>query len=158
MALPQRKQSPNIKRNEEENVTKNRTKFAILVVLGMLALIVTVQPVFACTGGCTPGFWKQEQHFDFWMEPYAPDSPLSDVFAVPSDLYDPGDDRWSADDTLLQALSYHGGRGRAGAARILLRAAVATLLNSAYDESQAWQWDYHWHWTAEDLTGYSTPC
>ena len=38
-----------------------------------------------------------------------------------------------ADDTLLQALSYPGGPGVLGAERILLRAAVAALLNSADD-------------------------
>jgi len=35
------------------------------------------------------------------------------------------------DDTLLDALNYNGGSGRTGAARILLRAAVAALLNAA---------------------------
>jgi hypothetical protein len=35
------------------------------------------------------------------------------------------------DDTLAGALSYNGGSGTTGAARILLRAAVAALLNAA---------------------------
>jgi hypothetical protein len=35
------------------------------------------------------------------------------------------------DDTLVGALSYQGGSGTSGAARILLRAAVSALLNSA---------------------------
>jgi hypothetical protein len=34
------------------------------------------------------------------------------------------------DDTLLDALRYHGGSGLPGAARILLRAAVAAVLNA----------------------------
>jgi hypothetical protein len=37
------------------------------------------------------------------------------------------------DDTLLMALQYGGGPGELGAARILLRAAVAALLNAAHD-------------------------
>jgi hypothetical protein len=38
-----------------------------------------------------------------------------------------------ADDTLLQALSYKGGRGLSGAAQILLRAAAASLQNACGD-------------------------
>ncbi|MHC5023750.1 MAG: hypothetical protein ACYTGG_07545, partial [Planctomycetota bacterium] len=30
--------------------------------------------------GCTPGFWKQPQHFQFWSAPYTPDTLFSDVF------------------------------------------------------------------------------
>ena len=36
--------------------------------------------------------------------------------------------------TLLQALSFNGGSGTSGAVRILLRAAVAALLNSAHPD------------------------
>ena len=31
--------------------------------------------------GCTPGFWKQPQHFDSWVG-FAPDGLLRDVFGV----------------------------------------------------------------------------
>jgi len=48
---------------------------------------------------------------------------LAGVFNVPSDL--------SGDD-LLDALKYKGGKGELGAARILLRAAVAGILNYEY--------------------------
>jgi hypothetical protein len=30
--------------------------------------------------GCTPGFWKQAQHFDAWTDPYDPSDPFSDHF------------------------------------------------------------------------------
>lgn len=65
--------------------------------------------------GCTPGFWKQSQHFQFWTAPYTPDTPFADVFA---DAF-PGM-------TLLQVLGQGGGGIEA-----LGRHAVAALLNSA---------------------------
>jgi len=75
--------------------------------------------------GCTPGYWKQPQHLDSWVATgYSPDQTLESVFDVP-DSY--GLDNY----TLLQALSFQGGSGTTAAARILLRAAVSALLNSA---------------------------
>lgn len=74
--------------------------------------------------GCTPGYWKQDQHFDSWPAPYGPDSNLRDVFVTNPVTLVP-------DDTFLEALQYGGGPGVAGATRILLRSAVAALLNSA---------------------------
>lgn len=70
--------------------------------------------------GCTPGYWKN--HLDSW-EGYSPGQTVEDVFDVP-DAY--GLD----DDTLLEALNYGGGPGEVGGAKILLRAAVAALLNA----------------------------
>jgi hypothetical protein len=78
--------------------------------------------------GCTPGYWKQEQHFDSWGPTgFTTDQELEDVFDVPDAL---GLD----DTTLLQALNFGGGSGVDGAARILLRAAVAALLNAAHPD------------------------
>ena len=74
--------------------------------------------------GCTPGYWKQEQHFDNWTAPYTPDTLFEDVFADPNNLI-------PDDTTLLDALEFGGGPGAEGAARILARAAVASLLNAA---------------------------
>jgi hypothetical protein len=54
---------------------------------------------------------------------YSPNQTLESVFDIP-DSY--GLDNY----TLLQALSFQGGSGTTGAASILLRAAVAALLNS----------------------------
>lgn len=72
--------------------------------------------------GCTPGYWKAEQHHDSW-EGHAPGDLVGSVFT--------GADASLADDTLLQALNYTGGSGLLGAQRILLRAAVAALLNAS---------------------------
>jgi hypothetical protein len=72
--------------------------------------------------GCTPGYWKQEQHFDSWVG-YTQNQTLESVFDVP--------DAYGLDSTtLLAALSLQGGPGVNGAARNLMRAAVAALLNS----------------------------
>ena len=71
--------------------------------------------------GCTPGFWKN--HPACW-ECFSPDDLVSDVFTIPAALSD------LADDTLMDALNYKGGKGVEGAARNLLRQAVAALLNA----------------------------
>jgi hypothetical protein len=75
--------------------------------------------------GCTPGYWKQPQHFDSWVPTgYTTGTTLETVFNVPDSLgYD--------NKTLLEALSFKGGNNFKGAAQILLRAGVAALLNSA---------------------------
>ena len=65
--------------------------------------------------GCTPGFWKQPQHFGSWTAPYTPGTSFSDVF---EDAF-PGR-------TLLQVLRTGGGRLVA-----LGRHTVAALLNAA---------------------------
>ena len=74
--------------------------------------------------GCTPGYWKN--HLDSWPATgFSPNQTLESVFDVPDSLgYD--------NVTLLNALKFDGGSGVAGGARILLRAAVASLLNSAH--------------------------
>jgi hypothetical protein len=78
--------------------------------------------------GCTPGYWKQPQHLDSWLATgFSPNQTLESVFDVP--------DSFGLDNrTLLQALSFRGGSGTTAAARILLRAAVAALLNSAHPD------------------------
>ena len=68
------------------------------------------------TEGCTPGYWKQEQHFDSWPAPYDPDDAFSDHF---EDVF-PGM-------TMLDVLSQGGGGLNA-----LGRHMVAALLNSAH--------------------------
>jgi hypothetical protein len=58
---------------------------------------------------------------------YSPDQTLESVFDVP--------DAYGIDDaTLLDALKFGGGRGATGAARLLLRAAVAALLNASHPD------------------------
>jgi len=67
--------------------------------------------------GCTPGYWKQDQHFDSWPAEYTPDMLFSDVF---EDAF-PGL-------TLLDVASNGGGGLEA-----LGRHTVAALLNGASD-------------------------
>jgi hypothetical protein len=72
--------------------------------------------------GCTPGFWKQDFHFTFWVT-FLPTQTVGSVFT--------GVDSSLSGETLLAALQGGGGPGLLGAETILLRAAVAALLNSA---------------------------
>jgi hypothetical protein len=65
--------------------------------------------------GCTPGYWKQTQHFDSWPSQYTPTQGFEPTFTV--DGYDK---------SLLQALSAGGG-GKVAFGRH----AVAGLLNAA---------------------------
>lgn len=65
--------------------------------------------------GCTPGYWKQEHHFDSWVD-YEPTDIYSAVFGVDVD----------PSITLLDALESNGGGVNA-----LLRHSVAALLSAA---------------------------
>lgn len=68
--------------------------------------------------GCTPGYWRQEQHFDSWVPTgYAPIDNFETVFGVDA-TFDPTD--------LLTAVWLGGGGENA-----LARHAVAALLNAA---------------------------
>ena len=98
---------------------------SVLFLSGMLG-------VYATEGGgepeegCTPGYWKN--HLDAWIltgiEPT--EEVGEDCFIVPyPDL---------ASTSMLDALSFNGGSGTEGAARILLRTAVAALLNRAHPD------------------------
>jgi hypothetical protein len=74
--------------------------------------------------GCTPGYWKN--HLDSWPPTgFAPGQALSTVFS-PAGLGSLG----SA--TLLDALKFGGGSSLTAKKQILLRAAVASLLNAAH--------------------------
>ena len=75
--------------------------------------------------GCTPGYWKQSQHFDSWQE-YKPTTLAGNVF-------NDGAQTYTDKLTLLGALQGGGGTGDAAAARILLRAATASVLNAAHE-------------------------
>lgn len=74
------------------------------------------------TQGCTPGFWKQDFHFGFWVG-FSPTQLVSSVFA--------GVDPSLASESLEDALQGGGGPGLVGQEKILLRAAVAALLNAS---------------------------
>ncbi len=73
--------------------------------------------------GCTPGYWKN--HLAAWAPTgYSPSQKVSTVFT--------GAVATLADSTLLQALNFKGGNTLQGAQEILLRAAVAALLDAAH--------------------------
>ncbi|HEX6203261.1 MAG TPA: hypothetical protein VF100_09680, partial [Thermoanaerobaculia bacterium] len=77
--------------------------------------------------GCTPGYWKN--HTDSWPPTgYSTGQKVKDVFVEAAGFPSQGNS------TLLDALSFAGGSGTAGAAEILLRAGVAALLNSAHPD------------------------
>ena len=73
--------------------------------------------------GCTPGFWKN--HTDCW----ACYNPTDKLWTVFEEVNDPNYGSL-ADKTLLQALYFKGGKTVKAKARILLRQAVAALLNA----------------------------
>jgi hypothetical protein len=68
--------------------------------------------------GCTPGYWKQDHHFDSWQV-YSPTDSFNTVFGVTGPF--------SSSMTLLDALRLQG-----GGANALARHAVAALLSSAH--------------------------
>jgi hypothetical protein len=75
--------------------------------------------------GCSHGYWKN--HEDDWPPTgYSPGQSVQSVFADASTYPDIG----SA--TLMEALEFGGGDGVEGGARILLKQAVASLLNAAH--------------------------
>jgi len=100
----------------------NKKKLFVMFVL-IVSMLVTIAPTYPPPpdnppGGCTPGYWKN--HFPSAAQGVT----VGDVFGnAPAVL---------AGDSLKAALSYHGGSGELGAARILLRAATASLFNSYY--------------------------
>ena len=70
--------------------------------------------------GCTPGYWKQDQHFDSWPNPpYAPNNSFNTTFGI-------GTNWFPNSLTLVQAAGLGGGGKSA-----LARHAVASLLNAA---------------------------
>ena len=78
--------------------------------------------------GCTPGFWKQSQHFDSWTAPYTPETLFDSVFDFPAGLEIKVDNmpKDLEDATLLDAL-----RAQGGGVNALARHGVAGLLNAA---------------------------
>jgi hypothetical protein len=102
-------------------------KTTVFVLAALVALSLTASSALAndcsCVRSCTQGFWKN--HLDAWVATgLSPSHTVGVVFTdAPSEL---------TGDTLLDALKYKGGPGKLGGARILLRAAVAALLNEAH--------------------------
>jgi hypothetical protein len=78
--------------------------------------------------GCTPGYWKQDQHFDSWPSGVTPSQYLKLYFSGTIPLTFGG--KSLGDYTMLNGLQMKGGPGVQGAWQILMRAAVAAYLNS----------------------------
>jgi hypothetical protein len=87
--------------------------------------------------GCTPGFWKQDQHFKFWKI-YKKTDKFGTVFGISTNVKIKVDNKdiWLKDATLLQALKAQGGGVNA-----LARHAVAGLLNAASGANYAFTVD-----------------
>lgn len=106
----------------------NMNPDSMLWTAGILRLPVPVEPpppTEEGTEGCTPGYWKN--HTGSWAGTgYTPGQTVGSVFSGASAFPS------LASQTLLQALQGGGGPGTLGAAKILLRAATAALLNAAH--------------------------
>jgi len=93
------------------------------------SVTVVMTPPNLGNQGCTPGYWKQSQHFDSWTATgYTTGQAISTVFNVPASLKLNGAGLGTS--SLLNGLSFKGGSDASGKAQILLRAAVAGLLNT----------------------------
>lgn len=108
----------------------NMNPDSMLWSLGLLRLPMPAGPNEQPPGGttgCTPGYWKN--HEDSWAGTgYSPDQTTGSVFSGASAFPS------LASQSLLQSLQGGGGSGTLGGARILLRAAVAALLNAAHPD------------------------
>ena len=79
---------------------------------------------------CSHGYWKN--HLGQWADtPYTPAELIGDVFASATAYPS------IADSTLLEGLEFPGGPGTDGAIRILMRQAIAALLNAAHPDVSA---------------------
>jgi hypothetical protein len=103
----------------------NQNPDSLLWILGALRLPLPGEPEPPGTDGCTPGYWKN--HTESWAGTgYSPGQTVGSVFSGASAFPS------QAANSLLQALQGGGGSGLEGGARVLLRAAVAALLNAAH--------------------------
>lgn len=75
--------------------------------------------------GCSPGFWKN--HPCKWVK-YSTEDTIGSVFELPSELQE------LSSKNLSEALNFRGGNSIVDKAKILLRQAVAALLNAAHPD------------------------
>lgn len=131
----------------------------VVLSLLAVGLLGATQSAVACNQGCTPGFWKNHVSTPPWpagvcvdytpppntwhflrgvqncpnpLIPINANTPVTNLFTGLECLYTGGildlNDDGQAD-TLLDALNYQGGSTVAGKAQIMLRIAVAGVLN-----------------------------
>jgi hypothetical protein len=82
-------------------------------------------PVTPGEQGCTPGYWKN--HLSAWTATgLSPTALVGNTVTLPANL------STLSGATLREALAFGGGPGTLGAARILLRAGVAAMLNAGH--------------------------
>jgi hypothetical protein len=99
---------------------------SLLWILGSLTVEVEEPEPEPGGEGCTPGYWKN--HLDAWVPTgFSPSQQLSTVFS-PSGLASLGTA------TLLDAFQFKGGASLTAKKQILLRAAVASLLNASHPD------------------------
>lgn len=100
----------------------NRTQHGISAIVSTAAFQLILD-----REGCTPGYWKQPQHFDSWVF-YSTDMKFLDIFGKTITIMwsQTGKPQPVTNPTLLQALEANGGGINA-----LARQAVAALLNAA---------------------------
>jgi len=89
--------------------------------------------------GCTPGFWKthtglKAQSNEWPPTGYNQSDLIQNVFTACAAMVGTYPTACSGSATLLDALSFKGGSSLDGKAQILLRAAVAALLNAAHPD------------------------
>lgn len=94
-------------------------KVNLLLVFALLLVMSfgVAAPVSACENGCTPGYWKQPQHFDSWVG-YEPGDYFDVAFGGGPHI------------TLLEALSAKRQDFASGEEAALVRHAAAALLNA----------------------------
>lgn len=79
--------------------------------------------------GCTPGYWKVKQHWDSWTGTgYTTTQLLSTVFTIPASYTVKSKAMGSY--SMVEGLSFQGGSTISAKAEILMRAAVAAVLNA----------------------------
>ena len=103
--------------------------------------------------GCTPGYWKVPQHWDSWIPTgYDPNGMLKLLFEKVNQypynshfakLQDQNGTVLMSEAELWQALQFSGGDTVAEKAEILLRAAVAAVLNASHPDV-AYGFDADW--------------
>ena len=125
---------------------KGKISSGIAAVFLMMA-IASIMPIQACVYyGYTPGFWKNRGLREgLWPTEYSPTDSVRDVFG----------NSLLPDITLLEALQGGGGSGLDGAIKILLRAAVAGLLNEGTFGASGWigggVWNDGYMYTKDDI-------